>query len=264
MMRAKIGPEPAFTPVAPPNDLPKSPAEPWERDAALDSQRRQTWIVGLLGAEQRYDAVEEALIQRAVALRDACAAVAMPSRLLKHSPTIERMSTKLEASGRVLGEAEAVIPAAVLELVAFLMHYDSKFWQSLVDPRLDVRSEIVDVVSSHHAVMLNVRQVPPFAPRAFLNSIICKKVSDEPLEYVVAVVPTEARTGIKEVDEKRDVRAEFTKAFFLTALGPRRTRLAYACSLRLNGRFPQWLVGTLAIPQLMQEMYSANVLPAHT
>ena len=172
---------------------------------------------------------------------------------LKHSVRISRLETKQDAAtGLLLGRAAAVIRAPLLEIVAHVLNADGRFVASLnaADRNL-VRSEVLAIATAHHTVVFNRFKARGLADRTFLNSIIAKEVSKDPLIYVVAVVPIPSHEKIDRKDEAGAIRGENTRSFKLTAVAPDVTELEYCCSINLRGFFPQSITNTVVVPAQM-------------
>ncbi len=118
------------------------------------------------------------------------------------------------------------------------------------DPAVDVNTDMVQRVSAHHTVIFNRKKLGlGLSDRTFLNSLIAKKVAEEPPTYMLVVVSIPSHPKITAKDEAGAVRAENFRSFYFTEVAPGRTKIDYVCSLDLRGRCPQTLTNLVAIPQ---------------
>jgi hypothetical protein len=87
--------------------------------------------------------------------------------------------------------------------------------------------------------------------RAFLNSMIAKKLGDSPVQYVLAGVPIPKHYRITKRNEAGAVRGESFRVFRLTQLGANESKLECTCSLDLKGLpvIPQFVTDNIAVPQ---------------
>jgi hypothetical protein len=79
--------------------------------------------------------------------------------------------------------------------------------------------------------------------------MVCKILSDA--TYVWCTYPIASHSTVRLSDDSHAVRAELVRCIRLTRLAHGATRLEYACSVDLKGRFPTWLTNSLVIPTLM-------------
>jgi hypothetical protein len=111
---------------------------------------------------------------------------------MKHAKTVQVARTKYDKrTDRLVGEVELLVPASPEQVVAFLMHFKSKFYLSHLDPDIDVRYELLEVKNLHHIVCLSEKKTAPFQNRTFLSAILWRKISNAPPTNVVIVVPVE-------------------------------------------------------------------------
>ena len=168
---------------------------------------------------------------------------------MRRSKTVELAETKHdEKSGLLIGHVEAEVRACPEQVVAFLMHFGSKFFRSTANPEVDVRYEVVEVRNTRDAVVFLEKKTAPFQNRTFLNALLWQKVCDTPLTYIWVTVPIERNSKISLDDEAHAIRAEVTRCVRATQTAPGVTRIEYACSLDLKGRFPSWLTERVAVP----------------
>ena len=223
----------------------------WISDVELDSEERQAKIA-LLGAAQSYTPAEDELVGKSLELFDRYDASQVTPVSLKHAATVELAETKYdEERHMLLGRAVALIRGATPEtLVAYMLSYDSRKIRSEWNPKIDVRAEVVEVVNDHHTIIYNRRKLGHgLSDRAFLNSMIAKKLGDSPVQYVLAGVPIPKHDRITKRDEAGAVRGESFRVFRLTQLGANESKLEYTCSLDLKGLIPQFVTDNIAVPQ---------------
>jgi hypothetical protein len=224
----------------------------WIKDVAHDTKQREDRIAELESASGHvYDLLEDALIAKGDAMFAVFEASSAGAKQLKHSALIMYSHMKLdEASGLLYGRAAAMIRATPQEIVAnFLVSVDSRFTQSTIDPTVFIRSDVVERVNSHQTVVFNRLKVGPgLLHRTFLNSIVAKRVADDPPTYVVVGLPIAQHDKITAKDEKGAVRAENCRAFRLTEVAEGITKMEYTCSLNLGGSIPQAITNKVAVP----------------
>jgi hypothetical protein len=172
---------------------------------------------------------------------------------LKHAELIMYSETKLDAAtGLLFGRAAAMVRATPQEIVAYLLNYDSRFSSYCFDPAVFVRYELLQNVNAHHAIVFNRVKATGVSDRTFLNSVVAKKVADDPPTYVVVSLPIAQHDKITPKDEKGAVRAEACRAFKLTEVAAGITKLEYTCSLNLRGSIPQAITNKVAAPEQMK------------
>jgi hypothetical protein len=176
---------------------------------------------------------------------------------MKHAKTVQMARTKYDKrTDTLVGEVELLVPASPEQVVAFLMHFNSKFNLSHLDPDTDVRYELLEVKNLHHIVCLLEKKTAPFQNRTFLGAILWRKISDAPPTYVVVTVPVERHAKLLPQDEAHAVRAEVRRVFQITGTADGGAQVKYACSLDLKGHVPQAIVNAVAVPQLMGLPYT--------
>ena len=107
------------------------------------------------------------------------------ARSIRRSKTVELAETKHdERSGLLIGHVEAEVRASPEQVVAYLMHFDRKYTRSTLNPKVDVRQEVLEVRNPHHTVGFIEKKTAPFQNRTWLSSLLWQKVSDTPLTYV--------------------------------------------------------------------------------
>jgi hypothetical protein len=140
---------------------------------------------------------------------------------MKHAKTVQMARTKYDKrTHRLVGEVELLVPASPEQVVAFLMHFNSKFYLSRLDPDIDVRQELLEVKNLHHSVCLSeMKTAPGLRNRTFLGALLWRKISDAPPTYVVVTVPVERHAKHLPQDEAHAVRAEVRRVFRITGTG---------------------------------------------
>jgi hypothetical protein len=116
---------------------------------------------------------------------------------------------------------------------------------------------MVAKVSDHHVIVFNRKKISGISDRTFLNSLIARKVAENPATYILVVVPIPQHPRITPKDEASAVRAEAFRSFRYTEVAPGRTKMDYVCSLDLKGYIPQFITNLVAIPQ--QVSYHSSV-----
>ncbi len=231
-------------------------------DFVHDGARRDAMVIEMRKGGQSYSAEEAGLIAQATDLLSSLAKGAGKTRPIKlHAKTVDMAQTKHDkSSGMVVGEVKLLVPASSEEIIAFLMHLDSKFYQSKFNAKLNVCSEILEVKNSHCTITFNEMKTAPFVNRTFLGAVLWQKISDVPLTYIWVTAPIECHDKISTKQEAHAVRAEVRRVVRLTSTADGHTRVEYACSLDLKGRVPQWLTNDVALPVLLNVPYAPNVL----
>jgi hypothetical protein len=239
-------------------------ARAWLNDARDDGAWRDATVHEMREGEHSYTPEETALIARGMALLGTFATGKGKVRSMRRSKTVELAETKHdEKSGLLIGHVEAEVRTSPEQVVAYLMHIDSKYIRSTLNPELNVRQEVLEVMSPHHTVVFTEKKTAPFHNRTFLNVLLWQKVSDTPLTYVWVTVPIEDHAKISPEDEAHAIRAEATRCVRATQTAAGMTRIEYACSLDLKGHFPSWLTDRLAIPSLMRLPYDLQTYFTH-
>jgi hypothetical protein len=168
---------------------------------------------------------------------------------LKHGATVESSWTRLDEDGVLVGGTELVIHgASPLDIIAFLMDVDSRFNNCRLDPNVDVRLEIKEVRNPHYSVTFKEVRLAPFQNRTFLLAFLWKKLSET--QFVWCTYPIADHPTVRPSDESHAVRAEIVRCFRLTRLAHGATRVEYACSMDLKGRFPILFTNSIVIPTL--------------
>jgi hypothetical protein len=236
----------------------------WLNDVESDTTWRGALVDEMRHGAELYTGDEVALLAQGAAQLDAFADGKGRARSFKRSKTVMVAETKFDKrSGILVGHVGLVVQGSPEEIVAFLMHFDSKFNLALLNPKLDVRYETLEVKNCHHIVVLCEMKTAPFLNRTWLNALLWRKVSDSPLTYLWVAVPIDRHDKLREEDEAHAIRAKGIRSFRLTRISDGETRLEYSCSLDLMGHFPRWLTNNLATPQLMLLPYKVQTYFAH-
>ena len=229
----------------------------WLNDVEHDREARRTIIDRLITNAQAYSEDEHAAFDQALALLDLFDAHNCQAKQLKLGATIERAQTKVDRSGTMVGEAEAIVRgASAYDIVAYLMDFNSKFIASITDTSVYLRWETLELKNDHHRVVFFEFKAPPFHNRAFLQSLLCKKLSDE--QYLFVTVPVAHHPSISEADEHHSVRGEIVRCIRLTSLPGDATKLEFAFSADLQGHFPKHLTNAVVLPQMMGLPYTVQ------
>jgi hypothetical protein len=220
----------------------------WLADVEHDANQRKDRIAALDStAGGVFDMLEAEVLAKGADMFAVFEASLAGAKQLTHSATVLYSETKLDAvTGLLFGRAAAVVRATPQEIVAYCLDQDSRFNQSTTDPTVWVRSEVVEHVNAHHTITFNRCKAKP--DRTFLNSIVARKVADDPPTYLVISLPIAQHDQITAKDEKGALRAENGRAFKLTEVGEGITKLEYACSLNLRGSIPQAFTNRVSVP----------------
>jgi hypothetical protein len=223
----------------------------WLGDVKRDAKQREDRIAAMDSANGRvYNALEAELLKKGADMFAVFEASSAGVKQLKHSATVLYSETKLDAAtGLLFGRAAAMVRATPQEIVAYCLNYDSRHIKSITDPTVFIRLEVLQDVDAHHTIVFNRCKATGISDRTFLNSVVAKKVQDDPPIYVVVVLPIAQHDKITAKDEKRAVRAEQSRAFKLTEVAAGITKMEYACSLNLKGSIPQALTNNVAVPE---------------
>ena len=231
----------------------------------LEEEDKQSWIVDVMhDANERagritelgsasglsYSASEKGLIEKGLDMFALFERSSAGVKQLAHSATILYSETKLdEATGLLLGQAAAMVRAKPQEIVAYLLNQDGRHVQSVSDPDMYVRFEVLQRVNAHHTIIfIRGNFGAGLSARTFLNSLVAKRVADAPPTFVLVAMPIARHDKITPNDEARAVRAENCRAFKLTEVAPGVTKLDYTCSLDLKGSIPQAITNKVAVP----------------
>jgi hypothetical protein len=225
----------------------------WIEDVTHDTAQRQDRIIELsLASGLSYTTTESGLLQKGAAIFAVFEASSSGAKQLKHSELIMYSETKLdEATHLLLGRAAAMVRATAQEIVAYMLNYDSRHIQSTLNPTVFVRSEMLQHVNAHHTTFFIRAKATGISDRTFLNSLVAKKVTDDPPTYLVVGLPIAQHDKITPKDEKGAVRGENCRAFKLTEVAPGVTKVEYTCSLNLRGSIPQAITNKVAAPEQM-------------
>jgi hypothetical protein len=222
----------------------------WLNDVEHDTAWRDALVDEMRQAGHVYTEDEDALIVQGVEQLEAFADGKGKVRSFTRSKTVKVAETKYdEKSGVLVGRVELVVGAPPEQIVAFLMHFDSKLNESLRNHELDLRNEVLEVKNRHHIVVfLEKKTAPGLRNRTGLTALLWK-VSDQPLTYVWVGVPIERHDKLSEEDEAHAIRAKGIRSIRLTRISDGETKLEYSCSIDLMGRVPRWLTNTVVTPQ---------------
>ena len=227
----------------------------WQADVSHDAAWREAMIRDMQ-CPRIYSDEETELIAKGSDLLGSFRKGVGRVRQLPHSNSIVSARTKYDAtSGLIIGEATALIRASPEQVVAYLMHWDSKHKRSLSSTAMTVRFEVLERRNLHHTIVYLEVKTAPFQNRTFLQALLWRKVSDEPLSYVWVNMPIKQHPGVPPQDESHAVRGLCPRFAFLTRVGDDLTRMEFAGHLDLKGRFPKWLTLRLAIPAHMSMPY---------
>jgi hypothetical protein len=136
-------------------------------DFVHDGAWRDAMVAEMRKGGQSYSADEAGLIAQVTELLNSLTKGAGKARPIKsHAKTVEVAQTKYDkSSGMVVGEVKLLVPASPEEIIAFLMHLDSKFYQSKLNPKVDVRFEVLEVKSLHCSIVFYEIKTAPIRNR---------------------------------------------------------------------------------------------------
>ena len=213
-------------------------AAAWLADFTHDSVWRNAMVLEMQQGGQVYSEEETAMIAKGMDLFDSVAAGTSKARPLRLSKTVTAWTKHDKNSGLLLGHAEATIRGASPEqIIAYMMHFDSKVKLSGMDPKVEVRREVLDRNNLHHVVMFWETRAAPFRNRTFMNSFVWQKVSDAPLTYVWVNVPIERHDKVPPELEAHAVRADGRRSLKLIRIADDVTQLFFLARLISTGRF---------------------------
>ncbi len=224
----------------------------WIEDVEFDKKQREERIAELESASgQAHDLLEDALIAKGDAMFAVFEASSAGATKLKHSALILYSETKLDATDLLFGRAAAMVRATPQEIIAYCLNCDSRYMKSTTDATVVFRSEVVEHANAHHTIIYTRCRATGISDRTFLNSIVAKRVADDPPTYVVVGLPIAQHDKITAKDEKGAVRAENCRAYKLTEVAAGITKLEYVCSLNLRGSIPQAITNKVSVPGQM-------------
>jgi hypothetical protein len=232
----------------------------WLNDVEDDADWRNAMVEEMRKGGHLYTEEEAALIAHGAAQLDAFAKGEGKVRSLKHSKTVKVARVRHnETTGQIVGEVECVIHgASPHELVAYLMHFDSKINKSLLSSEVDVRHETLEVLNLHHTVVFSEMKTAPLGNRTFMGAMLWQKVSDAPVTYIWVFIPIKDHPKVPIEQEAHAVRGEVARCVQLTYISDELTSMRYLCTADLKGHLPRWFVDQVALPQLMHLPYRLN------
>jgi hypothetical protein len=235
----------------------------WDANAAYDTRHRADRTLAIESAQgPSCNAAESELVAEGLGMFAVFETSSTLAAMMKHVATIDQAETKHdEASGHLLGRSEAVIRGATpLQLAAYCLNFDSRYVLSTLNADVDLRNETIEIRSAHHTIGFYRGKITGASDRTFLFSAIAKKVADDPVTYVVVVMPISKHAKITAKDEAKAVRAENRRTFRFTEEAPGLTRVEYACSLDMKGFIPQWLTNKVIIPTQLDGLRIMQVM----
>jgi hypothetical protein len=221
----------------------------WLGNVTSDNHERHTRIVAIESATQVYSADELSMFQVGMDMFERFEESQAKSKELRLVSTVDELVAKLdEHSSILLGRVRALIGTTPLHIVAYMLSYDSRHINSQMDSGVSAR--VVQMVNDHHTVTFN-RVIFGFGwtPRTFLNSVVAKKLANEPPTYGLVVVPILNHDQITNEDDAGAIRAENFRSFKLTEIETGVTELEYVCSLDLKCEVSEWASNPTALPQ---------------
>jgi hypothetical protein len=222
----------------------------WLADVEHDRATRADMIEQMLAGGHLYSPEEDSKVQELLAMFTTDSSQTRTVRQLKHGATVESSWTRLDEDGVLVGGTELVIHgASPLDINAFLMDLGSRCNTCRLNPKVDVQYGVREVRNPHYSVTFNEVKTAPFRNRTFLQAVLRKKLSET--HFFWCTYPIANHSTVRPSDESHAVRAELVRCIRLTRLGHGATRVEYACSVDLKGRFPTQLTNAIVIPTLM-------------
>jgi hypothetical protein len=221
----------------------------WHVDVAHDRETRRDFIGKLTSHEQSYNTVESQSIASGVAFIEI-----FSSSLSSEAGSQARW--KFDAnSNRLICYTEGIVRGASPEdVIAYLMDIESRFIQADQNRDVMVRFEILEKVNDHHNAIFTEVKTAPFTNRTFVNSLICRKILDDPPTWAWVAIPVPGHARVRPEDERGTVRAEVFRSVRVTAMSDNECRMEYACWLDLRGNFPTWFTDRVALPNQLQSV----------
>jgi hypothetical protein len=239
----------------------------WLGDVEHDTKQREDRIAAMDSAAGRAFHMPEAeLLKTGADMFAAFEASSAGAKQLTHSGTVMYSETKLDEETHLLfGRAAAMVRATPQAIAAHVLNFDSRFNQSITDPTVWLRSEVVAHVNAHHMITFSrIKLGAGVSDRTFLSSIVAKSVSDDPPTCMVVGLPIAQHDKITAKDEKGAVRAENRRAFKLIEVAAGITKLEYAFSLNLRGSIPHTIANKVALPGQLQGASPEQILHIFT
>jgi hypothetical protein len=243
----------------------------WTENVDYDRSQRHARM-GLMGStEPQYTAAEVQALEAGLFLLD-CTTGSPDSAdksLQANYATLTRVrATHANALNRIVCDAECLIRgSSPEELCTFVLNNDSKIVASYADEGC-VRCETLEVPHAHHTITLVERRAKGIQNRLFLNSVVCKKLSDSPVTYLLVLMPLATHHDIHSNYQKHVITAMSMRAYRFTRVEDGVTRVEYASWLDLKGLVPQWITDQIAIPAALnavydQQVYFQQIRPLH-
>ena len=173
----------------------------------------------------------------------------------KHTATIDRWQTVHDREEDcTIGQTDLTMRGVTpQEVIAMLMDFNSRFFESRFDPATDVRNEIREYVNAHHIVTYVEKRNPALLNRTFLNALIYKQLAEHPPTFIWVCMPIASHPSVNPSrDEANKLRAEVARVFLVTGVSGTVCKVKYACRLDLKGRVPTYLTSNVAIPYMMR------------
>ena len=227
------------------------PTDPWLRDVELDAQWRRDWMVRFKSEEPPCESTVDELIGHGLHALAQIEANVAATTAMKRTSTCDMARTWYNHENhRLYGNAQAVAwGVSPLEVVAWLMHADSRYFASNADEN-DVFFHAVGEPGVRHRVChYESKAGPGLRNRSFLNALVCKQLSDEPPTFGWATGPIAHYEGVR--DNVGVVRAEAFRFLRLTAVNDHVARMEYVCWIDFKGNIPKFVIDALVIPKLM-------------
>ena len=207
----------------------------WLNDVEDDSAWRNEMVEEIRSCGVHACSEEQsALIAQGVDTLDAFAKAKGRARSLKLSTTVKSARARRDnKTGRLIGDVECDVHGATPEdIVAFLMHFDSKIHMSQLSHEV-MHHETLEVKTLQHTVVRSVvKTALESRSHTVLHALLWEKVSDSPLTYTWVAVPIKEHHEVPPHDA-RAARAEVTRCCRLTQLEGGKTKVE--CAFEADG-----------------------------
>ena len=231
----------------------------WPAYVEYDRSRRHARMAQMGSEEPQYTAAEVQAFDAGLSLLDSNGRPGSVDKSLRaRYTTFESVHASYDkARGRIICGVECLVRGVTPEeLCTFHLNHDSKILASYEDEYC-VRSEILEEPHAHHTVTLVERRATGIRNRLFLNSVVCKKLSDSPVTYLLVAMPLPTHDEVHSDDQKRAITAESMRSYRFTRVEGG-TRLEYGSWLDLKGLVPQWVNAPYD-----QQVYFQQARPLH-
>ena len=229
--------------------VPTPPPDEWDEDVVYDISSRKD-IKVQLDEPGKYSAQEEKAIQDGLLVvsklgggtTDKHPGVVM-TKHETHTPLQTAFTCYDETNHVTYGKVTFTVRAPMLDIAAFLVDYEARFYRHIDTPNM-IKSSVLERVNNHHLVFYYLgRSPPPFQNRDFVWSFIAKQITDD--QFVCVLQPA-LHDAVPITSDT--VRAESTRIYRLTRVAPSVTKLELFVTIDLKGSIPSFITNTIVIP----------------